>query len=111
MRTMSKSLSVLAAVLAIGVLTACVDLVAREDAKPSPVLLPLNTAAPGFVQCHTPRPEICYELYAPVCAARDNGLRCITAPCPSAEQATYGNDCKACSDPRVMGFVPGGECK
>ncbi|MEB4592031.1 hypothetical protein VSS37_13640 [Candidatus Thiothrix sp. Deng01] len=68
----------------------------------------VNTAT--FQQCREPRPEICYEVFAPVCATlQDPAIRCITAPCPSNQQATYVNDCKACADPRVQGFV-GGQC-
>lgn len=61
-----------------------------------------------FQQCREPRPEICYEIFAPVCATvRDPAIRCITAPCPSDLRATYANDCKACADPNVQGFVAG----
>ncbi|PID50051.1 MAG: hypothetical protein CR991_03590 [Proteobacteria bacterium] len=63
-----------------------------------------------LVECQNPRPEICYELYAPVCAVRDKGIRCITTPCPSTERVTYPNDCKACADPSVVSYLPGGEC-
>ncbi|UOG92419.1 MAG: hypothetical protein L3K52_01475 [Candidatus Thiothrix sulfatifontis] len=66
----------------------------------------VNTAA--LQQCREPRPEICYEVFAPVCAQlRDPLTRCVNAPCPSTLQATYVNDCKACADPQVQGFVPG----
>ncbi|PID99885.1 MAG: hypothetical protein CSA79_06185 [Thiothrix nivea] len=94
------------AVLLLTVIAAGIRLGANEA-------LPGNTAAAGdsqFVQCSTPRPEICYELYQPVCAVRDNGVRCVTAPCPSTEKATYSNDCKACADPAVYGFQRGGGC-
>ena len=56
-----------------------------------------------------PRPEACTAQYDPVCATRDTGIRCITAPCPSSEQKTMGNACTACSDPKVSGWVKG-EC-
>lgn len=66
----------------------------------------LNT--PALQPCHEPRPEICYEVFAPVCAQlHDPQVRCVNAPCPSTRQATYVNDCKACADPQVQGFVPG----
>lgn len=70
----------------------------------------VTAAGSQFVRCSTPRPEICYELYQPVCAVRDNGVRCVTTPCPATEKATYGNDCKACADPAVYGFQRGGDC-
>lgn len=76
----------------------------------NPVAVATDTTAGQFIQCHTPRPEICYEVYRPVCATRDAGMRCLTEPCPAAEQATYANDCKACADPAVLGFKSGGEC-
>lgn len=64
-----------------------------------------------LVQCKSPRPEICTEQYLPVCASKDTGIRCVTTPCPSEENVTYGNACSACSDPKVHGYIPGGECK
>jgi hypothetical protein len=48
-------------------------------------------------------------MYEPVCATRDTGIRCITAPCPSEEKKTMGNACSACSDPKVYSYVKG-EC-
>ncbi|HRJ54001.1 MAG TPA: hypothetical protein PLE99_14680 [Candidatus Thiothrix moscowensis] len=61
----------------------------------------------GFVTCQNPRPEICYEIYAPVCASKDTGIRCVTTPCPSEEQVMFSNDCTACADPKVRGYVAG----
>lgn len=60
--------------------------------------------------CEDPRPQICTRDYRPVCATRDNGIRCVTTPCPSTETATYGNACDACADPAVYYHQPG-ECK
>lgn len=57
--------------------------------------------------CSDPRPEICTKEYRPVCATRDNGVRCVTTPCDSTEQKTYGNSCTACSDQRVYGYDSG----
>lgn len=66
------------------------------------------TTMAAFQQCREPRPEICYEIFAPVCATlQDPAIRCLTAPCPSNLHATYANDCKACADPRVQGFASG----
>lgn len=53
------------------------------------------------------RSEICTQEFRPVCAARDNGLRCKTAPCPSLDYKTYPNACVACSDVKVEGYVLG----
>lgn len=52
-------------------------------------------------------PVACTLDYSPVCAQKDNGLRCITTPRPSMDEVTYGN---ACADPDVYGYVPG-ECQ
>lgn len=60
-----------------------------------------------FTDCSSPRPEICYEVFRPVCAERDTGVRCVTEPCPSTENTTYANDCKACADQSVMRFQVG----
>lgn len=72
--------------------------------------LATSTTANTFIACREPRPEICYEIYAPVCATRDSGIRCVTTPCPSQKQVVYANDCKACADPQVKGYVAG-ECR
>lgn len=66
-------------------------------------------ASEGSVQqaCEEPRPEVCIQIYAPVCAQRDTGIRCVTTPCPSAEPREYPNGCEACRDPKVLSFAPG----
>jgi len=61
------------------------------------------------VACTNPRPQVCTAIYAPVCATRDTGVRCIKAPCPSEEQVTKASSCTACSDPKVISYVDG-EC-
>ncbi|HPE60472.1 MAG TPA: hypothetical protein PLB10_09045 [Thiolinea sp.] len=57
-----------------------------------------------FVRCTAPRPEICYEIFLPVCAARNGRGNLL-------EQVSYPNDCKACADPAVIGFTGGGSCE
>jgi hypothetical protein len=57
--------------------------------------------------CTNPRPQLCTMDHRPVCATRDTGIRCVSAPCPSTEKRTYSNGCGACSDPKVYGYVPG----
>jgi len=64
-----------------------------------------------FVQCKSPRPEVCTEQYLPVCANKDTGIRCIKAPCPSEERVTYPNACSACADSKVYGYIPDGACQ
>ena len=53
--------------------------------------------------------DACIEIYQPVCALRDTGVRCVTTPCPSEEWEAYSNVCSACRDPDVMGYKQG-EC-
>ncbi|MFO1387663.1 hypothetical protein [Cellvibrio sp.] len=59
------------------------------------------------VACPENRPQLCTREYLPVCATRDTGVRCITAPCPSSEQLTYGNACTACADSKVLEYRSG----
>jgi hypothetical protein len=62
---------------------------------------------PTLQNCPEERPQMCTKQYAPVCATRDTGIRCVKAPCPSTEEHTYGNGCTACADEKVIGFIPG----
>ena len=78
--------------------------------NPPPATSPPATTPPVPTACTDPRPQACTMDYRPVCATRDTGVRCITAPCPSSEQKTFSNACTACSDPKVSQHVPG-ECK
>lgn len=55
----------------------------------------------SFQQCREPRPDICYESFVPVCATLSRVDGQFNLP------VTYANDCKACADPQVQGFVPG----
>lgn len=59
------------------------------------------------IECTTPRPEECAEIYMPVCAVRDTGIRCVTSPCDSTEQVDYSNACSACRDPEVLSYTEG----
>jgi len=61
----------------------------------------------GALVCKDPRPEICTNEYEPVCANKDNGIRCVTTPCPSTDKVTYANACSACADKKVFSYVPG----
>ena len=58
-----------------------------------------------IIQCEKTRPNICTMDYRPVCATRDNGIRCVTTPCLSTETATYSNGCSACADSKVLYYV------
>jgi len=57
--------------------------------------------------CTDPRPEFCHKARRPVCATRDNGVRCVTTPCDSTEEKTYANECLACADPAVYSYRTG----
>ncbi len=92
------------ALLVLGVMSVCVNLGAAEQPQSGQ---PATDVDSEFVKCTMPRPEICYEIYQPVCAVRDTGVRCVTTPCPSTEKVTYPNDCQACADPAVYGFQRG----
>lgn len=64
----------------------------------------------GMTECQAPRPDICYQLYQPVCAVVRNLDACADGECISTERLTFSNDCMACSDERVLGFEAG-DCK
>lgn len=72
--------------------------------------MPPDTLPTNYVECKDPRPEVCTREYKPVCAKKDNGVRCVTTPCPSADNVTASNACTACSDKDVLGYIPGGAC-
>ncbi|TXH69448.1 MAG: hypothetical protein E6Q83_08450 [Thiothrix sp.] len=92
----------------------CLGLFLSISTADQPLLLPkvptVVVTNANFVACKEPRPEICYEVYAPVCAIRKLATQCTLAPCLNTEQKTYANDCQACSDRKVLGFAQGGEC-
>jgi len=85
-------------------LCACSQAPVASDKPP-----PAREQPPVVATCKEPRPQVCPQIYDPVCATRDTGIRCITAPCPSSELKTMGNACSACSDPKVSSYVKG-EC-
>ena len=60
-----------------------------------------------YQECPKERSGFCIEIYDPVCAVRDSGIRCIKAPCPATGRVTFANSCKACSDVKVYGYEPG----
>lgn len=72
----------------------------------SPNLSTESKTTPELTLCPEQRPQICTMDYRPVCATRDTGIRCVTAPCPSTEQKTYSNTCSACADVKVIGHIP-----
>ena len=83
----------------------------RADESVFPPKIPtVKVSNANFIRCNEPRPEICYEIHAPVCAVRKLNVQCRITPCVDTEQKTYANDCQACSDQQVIGFAQGGEC-
>ncbi len=90
----------------IGLLISCTN----QPPEPT-VPLPEPTKPPiTSIKCKPPRPQVCTKEYRPVCATRDNGVRCIITPCQSTEQITYSTGCTACADPRVYSYRQGA-CK
>lgn len=92
------------------------ELLKKVDNKDSSVVEGLmdvedyGESEPRNTACTEPRPQFCTMDYNPVCATRDNGIRCITTPCDSTEKATYSNACTACADTRVY-YYRGGACE
>ena len=66
--------------------------IAQEPPQPK-----LTVPADKF--CSEPRPEMCMELYQPVCGFTKDGT-----------SKTYGNSCHACANQAVVRYTPG-ECK
>lgn len=65
-------------------------------------------AAPiALTRCEGERGSMCMQVYEPVCATLDTGVRCVKAPCPSQTTKTYSNACTACADAKVIGHRPG----
>ena len=50
--------------------------------------------------------NVCTLEYAPVCGLVDNGIRCVTTPCPSVNATTFGNSCQACAG-QAQTYYPG----
>ncbi len=50
----------------------------------------------------------CTREYMPVCGIKDTGIRCITSPCPSSEEKTFGNQCML--ENSDFKFLHKGEC-
>ena len=105
LRQLSRIVSYLS-IFALGLLlAACQNTSPDQPAtvEPAPV------QAEAEIECQEPRPEFCAQIYRPVCALRDTGIRCVTTPCDSTEWKTYSNGCSACGDEKVFGYN-NGEC-
>ena len=92
-------------ILIFALLVAC----SNQDNIPEKNKIDINEVSKR-IECSEERPKMCTREYRPVCATKDNGTRCIQAPCDSTDEITYSNACVACSDQAVYSHVPG-ECK
>jgi hypothetical protein len=82
-------------------------LVALACSGSAPPPVESGDASLAWTECTDPRPQVCTRDYRPVCAVRDNGVRCVTTPCDSSEEHSYSNGCTACSDAAVYRHRPG----
>jgi len=48
--------------------------------------------------------DACIEIYQPVCGTVN--VQCVTTPCDPLQE-TFGNSCKACSNPLVSSYIEG----
>ncbi|HUO94395.1 MAG TPA: hypothetical protein VMU22_15825 [Rhizomicrobium sp.] len=88
-----QSRAVRYAFLLLPVILGCTDPGAAQDPQ-APKL-----TVPGGKFCAGPRPEMCMEIYQPVCGFRQDG-----------SSHTYSNSCHACAKAEVVRYEPG-ECK
>ena len=69
---------------------------------------PGSSLSPQFIQCEpSAETAVCTMQYDPVCALKDNGIRCVTAPCPSFDAVTEGNSCTPFRMNQSLGYYPG----
>lgn len=52
--------------------------------------------SPAAVACRDPRPQVCPQVYQPVCGRKRDG-----------KTQTFGNGCSACADAEVVVHLPG----
>lgn len=83
----------------------------QSQAKPqqSTLLVPKKMTQ-NIQACKGKRPEVCIEIYQPVCGKLDPQVPCEGDPCKPAAWLEYANSCKACSNNLVSGFIHG-SCK
>jgi hypothetical protein len=102
-----KSLRLISSVFVLLLLCACSGVNKASSAQILEKKIKING---DVIQCNDPRPKICTREFMPVCATKDNGIRCITAPCPSTNKVTYASGCTGCADPAVYSYQLGA-CK
>ena len=89
-----------------------------EEQPPTPIVDTVHAQEPitefsealEWQMCPEQRPEMCAQIYQPVCGIVDTGVRCVTTPCPSSTQKTFGNACTACAEASVNQYRAG-ECQ
>jgi hypothetical protein len=106
-----RPLRVLSPRLTPGRLCLCLCLLAAllvgAGCAPPPTEPSSDLDLPASVTCDEPRGDVCAQVYDPVCAMRDTGIRCVKAPCNAAERREYPSACAACQDRKVLSYVPG----
>ncbi len=71
-------------------------------------ILPALLLTPHLLRAEE-TPTICTLEYAPVCGEVDNGIRCVTTPCPSTDLKTFGNECQLNAEKATLLYE--GECQ
>lgn len=103
----------------LGLLSGCQDPTPEQGKEPpTPIVdtayaedsTATGSANSEWMMCPEQRPEMCAQIYQPVCGIMDTGVRCVTTPCPSSTQKTFGNACTACAEIRVSQYRDG-ECE
>lgn len=73
--------------------------VTRDSAETTP----LRSCSPESRQAET-----CAQLFQPVCADIDTGVRCVRAPCDEDHALqTFSSACEACRAPKTIGYRDG----
>ncbi len=85
-------------------LSGCKDQVLNPSDQQGAYLLSVSG---DQITCTEPRSAICTREFKPVCAIRDNLIRCKKAPCPDIEEKSYANACTACADKQVISYRHG----
>lgn len=70
-----------------------VPTIASERTAPPPQTIKTDKSQQGQT-CKNPRPQMCTQIYMPVCALLKDG-----------EYKTYASDCTACSDEEVISYT------
>jgi len=83
--------------MALALCAIVVSLPGAGPVDPEPRQSQTTESPPNVVQCTEPRPQMCTQIYLPVCARLRDGTR-----------RTYPSGCTACADANVVGHRPDG---